>query len=100
MPVRKKLGLHEKKFVTAIETRCNSEYNLKEKRFFENREPLMLSLSQLKSNVFRSSEEWDKVSQLLAILKPFYEATVISSGEKYVRLSTIIPLLLGLEKKH
>ena len=50
------VNLHEKKLVTAIETRWNPEY-LKEKRLFENREPLMLSLSQLKSNIFRSSEE-------------------------------------------
>ena len=83
--------------ITAIETRWNSEY-LKEKRLFENREPLMLSVSQLKSNNFRSLEEWEKTSQFLAMLKPFYGATVISSGEKYVSLSTIIPLLLGLEK--
>ena len=77
---QKKLGLHEKKLVTAIETRWNSEY-VNEKRLFENREPLMWSLYQLKSNIFRSSEEWEKVSQFLAILKPFYEATVISSGK-------------------
>ena len=48
---QKKLSLHEKKLVTAIETRWNSEY-LKEKRLFEIREPLLLSLSQLKSNIF------------------------------------------------
>ena len=94
---QKKLGLLEKKLVTAIENRWNSEYP-KEKRLFENREPLMLSCSQLKSNIFRSSEEWEKVSQFFAILKPFFEATVISSGKKYVSLSTLTPLLLGLEK--
>ena len=38
--------------------------------------------SQLKINIFRSSEAWEKISEFLAILKPFQEATVISSGEK------------------
>ena len=65
----------KKTWLTRKETRyCNRysmEFRTPERKTFENREPLMLSLSQLESNIFRSSEEWEKVLQFLAILKPF-----------------------------
>ena len=87
---QRKLGMSELKLVSADDTKWNRE-SLKEKRLLEVQEPLALTLMEIKSTISRSAAEW-----FVNILAPFNDATVISSGEKYVTLSTITPLLHGL----
>ncbi|CAG4945808.1 unnamed protein product [Parnassius apollo] len=53
---------------------------------------LDLSRSNLDSN------EWIIVEDVVVLLRPFENVTVILSGEKYPSLSSVIPHVLGLRK--
>lgn len=42
-------------------------------------------------------QEWLLAEDVVALLRPFEKLTVILSGEKYVSLSSVIPLIFGLQ---
>ena len=42
--------------------------------------------------------EWDRMKQLITILKPLKDATLYLSGSKYITISSALPTYFGLIK--
>ncbi|KAK2579952.1 hypothetical protein KPH14_007632 [Odynerus spinipes] len=66
------LGLCNHKLIMEVETQWNSTYNMFQ-RLIEQRSAIALALSTLKINFETLNEnEWDILSQILPLLKPFF----------------------------
>jgi hypothetical protein len=79
-----------------IATRWNSSYTMLE-RLAHVKQPLCLALLELeRAPENLSISEWATVRDVLPILKPCLEFTTQLSGEKYVTMSIIVPLIRGL----
>ncbi|XP_049821706.1 E3 SUMO-protein ligase ZBED1-like [Aethina tumida] len=91
------MGLHVLKIKQDVATRWSSTY-IMIKRLVEIKAPLTAVLSSLpKASQMLSAEEWLAIEDCVPLLKPFDLMTTTLSGEKYVTLSSIIPLLRGLQ---
>ncbi|XP_034529155.1 zinc finger BED domain-containing protein 1-like [Notolabrus celidotus] len=92
------LGMEQKKLMQEVETRWNSTY-LMLQRLVELREPVGAALAGLQHDLaFFTSDEFNIVTGCLALLSPFYDATVELSAEENVSASKIVPLLKMLEQ--
>ncbi|XP_075985191.1 zinc finger BED domain-containing protein 4-like [Anticarsia gemmatalis] len=86
----------EMKLIKYIEIRWNSAYFML-KRIMAVKEELTLAISQLSnapSNL--SADEYIFLGELVKLLDPFDTCTAAVSGDKYVTISLIIPLIKGL----
>lgn len=97
---QKQLNAPELTLKNDVATRWNSVYIMIE-RLVTVKEALSLTLANLvseKAPENLSGCEWATLSDLLLVLKPFLQLTEEFSGEKYITMSTIIPLIRGLQK--
>lgn len=80
-----------------VATRWNSTYTMLQ-RLIEIKAPITAVMSSLpKAPQMLCADEWLAIEDCLPVLKPFDLMTKSLSGEKYVTLSTIIPLVRGLQ---
>ncbi|XP_034529154.1 zinc finger BED domain-containing protein 1-like [Notolabrus celidotus] len=92
------LGMEQKKLMQEVETRWNST-SLMLQRLVELREPVGAVLAGLQHDLaFFTSDEFNIVTGCLALLSPFYDATVELSAEENVSASKIVPLMKMLEQ--
>lgn len=94
--VQRQLNKEVLHVVQDVETRWNSQY-LMFSRLLELKEAITLELATSDTNMdgFNSSQ-WRDVAEFVEALKPLYDATVISSAEKYPSLSCQIPIIFGM----
>ncbi|XP_011408502.2 PREDICTED: zinc finger BED domain-containing protein 1-like [Amphimedon queenslandica] len=101
--VQKQLNVSDHKLVQEVSTRWNSTY-LMFTRIHEQFEAITTALCLLGQNhLCLKNEDKELISNCLIVLKPFLEATENISGDKYVSVSMIIPLvklLLESMKSH
>lgn len=68
-------------------------------RLVKIKQPLLLALAELNErapeNLF--GMEWAALEDCLPTLNPYLELTELLSGSKYVTMSTIVPLIRGLQ---
>nr|CAH7739618.1 unnamed protein product [Callosobruchus chinensis] len=80
-----------------VATRWNSTYIMLD-RLIAIKAPITAVMSSLpKAPEILNAEEWLALEDCVRILKPFDLMTTTLSGEKYVTLSTVIPLVRGLQ---
>ncbi len=102
---QKQMGPSEqvKKLVQDVSTRWNSTYYMIE-RLIEQRWPVTATLSDPsvtqrgKRYLDLKADQWSLLEELSTALKPFECATVFMSGEKYITISAVPPLVKGLLK--
>lgn len=96
LKVQDQLNVNTLKLKQDIRTRWNSIFYMLE-RLLEVKISLSATLPQLDSSPPNlDSNEWIITEDVVALLRPFENVTVILSGEKYPSLSSVIPLVLGL----
>lgn len=64
-----------------VVTRWNSTYEMLQ-RISQIKDALVSTLSLNRPDLMLTFEEWDVISELVTILKPFYEVTIEVSAEK------------------
>lgn len=80
-----------------IATRWNSTYIMLH-RLIDIKVPIAAVMSSLPgAPQMLSADEWLAIEDCVPVLKPFDLMTTVLSGEKYVTLSSIIPLVRGLQ---
>ncbi|XP_037962432.1 E3 SUMO-protein ligase ZBED1 [Plutella xylostella] len=90
------LNLTELVLKQDIVTRWNSTYIMLE-RLLTLRQPICLALMELdRAPENLSADDWTVIKDVLPILQPFLQLTEELSGDKYVTMSTIVPLIRGL----
>jgi hypothetical protein len=89
------LGLPQNRLKQDVSTRWNSEYEMLA-RLWEQREAVTLCLSTVESVSNLVPKDWTTVSELLALLKPMYDVTVLMCSNEYPTLSMVIPVVNGL----
>lgn len=90
--------LPEHRLVQAVDTRWNSVLYMLD-RLYEQQQAVVTVLCLLgKNTLCFSKEEWSHISQAIEALKPFEEATREMSGEQYLTISKVIPLVCLLQK--
>ena len=96
--VQKQLKVPEHKLVQEVSTRWNSTYLMFE-RIVEQFEAITTALCLLGQNhLCLKNEDKEYISGCLKVLKQFLEATKNISGDKYVSISMIIPLVKLLQQ--
>lgn len=91
------LNVPELKIKQDVPTRWNSVYIMIE-RLLTIKQPLTLALADLeRAPENLSGSEWLILKDIVPILKPALELTKLLSGEKYVTMSIIVPLIRGLQ---
>ncbi|CAH2013549.1 unnamed protein product [Acanthoscelides obtectus] len=81
----------------AVDTRWNSVLIMIE-RLLEIKDPLIIALTNLPSAPEPiEASEWVIISDIVPILKPLELLTVELSGEQYLTISSVIPLIRGLQ---
>ncbi|XP_037294153.1 zinc finger BED domain-containing protein 4-like [Manduca sexta] len=94
--VQREINRPELKLVKFVETRWNSAFYML-KRILEVRQELTLVLGELPNAPENlTANEYSIVEELGNILEPLETCTVGISGEDYVTISLIIPLIKGL----
>ena len=87
------LGSPKHKLLKDVETRWNSTYDMVE-RVMEQQEPICATLiEQKRLDLLPKDTEFHLLEEVLKVLKPFKDITVQVSGENYVTISSILPLL-------
>lgn len=100
---QKQMGTPEHKLVQDVSTRWNSTYH-KISRLLEQRWPVTATLSDPaitqrgKQYLDLKSDQWTLLEELAQALQAFECATVYLSGESYVTVSALPPLVKGLLK--
>jgi hypothetical protein len=80
-----------------VATRWNSTYIMLQ-RLSEIKAPITAVMSSLeKAPQMLNAEEWLIIEDCIPVLKPLNLMTTVLSREKYVTLSSIIPLVRGLQ---
>ncbi|KAJ8940715.1 hypothetical protein NQ318_009118 [Aromia moschata] len=82
------MGLPLIKTKQAVDTRWNSLLIMLE-RLLEIKDPLSVAIT--------NASDWSVISDCLPVLKPLELTTTELSGEKYVTMSSVIPLVRGLQ---
>lgn len=91
------MGLPQLKVIQDVSTRWNSSFHMLE-RLVQIKAPLSAAMTFLpRSPDCLTALEWELINDCLPILKPFDIMTVELSGEIYPTLSSIIPLVRGLQ---
>lgn len=91
------LNLPELKLKQDVATRWNSTFYMMA-RMVELKQPLTLALADLeRAPENLSGTDWASMVDCLPSLKPFLEMTEFLSGQKYVTMSVIVPLIRGLQ---
>ncbi|KAL3971429.1 mitogen-activated protein kinase binding protein 1 [Sarotherodon galilaeus] len=100
---QKQMGTAEHKLIQDVAVRWNSSYYMTE-RLLEQRWPVVATLSDPKVTqrgkqyVDLKSDQWILLDELKEVLKPYEQATNVLSGQFYVTVSVLPPLLKGLLK--
>lgn len=93
---QKRTGKDPLRLVQDVETRWNSQY-LMLSRLLDMKEAVTVELATSNSSIDGlSSQEWKEASEYVKVLKPFYDATVIASAERYPSLSAQVPIIFGM----
>lgn len=97
LKMQEQLNVNTLKLKQDVRTRWNSIFYMLE-RLLEVKIPLSATLPQLDtSRQNLDFNKWIIIEDMVTLLRPFENVTVILSGEKYPSLSSIIPLVLGLQ---
>ncbi|KAH8021161.1 hypothetical protein HPB51_012556 [Rhipicephalus microplus] len=92
---QKKMGKDPLRLVQDVDTRWNSQY-LMLSRLLDLKEAVSVELAMSSSSIDGlCSAEWKEALEYLDALKPFYDATAITSADKYPSLSTQIQIIFG-----
>lgn len=97
------MGAPEHKLVQDVSTRWNSTYYMVS-RLLEQRWPITATLSdpsitqRAKQSLDLKPDQWIILEELSVALQPFECATVFLSGESYVTVSALPPIVRGLLK--
>lgn len=100
---QKQWGTAEHKLIQDVAVRWNSSYYMVS-RLLEQRWPVTATLSDPevtqrgKHYLDLKSDQWTILEELEQVLKPFEQATVFLSGEAYVTVSALSPLVKGLQR--
>uniref|UniRef100_A0A671UN90 HAT C-terminal dimerisation domain-containing protein n=2 Tax=Sparus aurata TaxID=8175 RepID=A0A671UN90_SPAAU len=100
---QKQMGIPEKKLIQDVSTRWNSTFHMVT-RLLEQRWPLTATLSDPtvtprgKQHLDLKPDQWALLEELAKALQAFESATVYLSGETYVTVSALPPLVRGLQK--
>lgn len=78
---QKQRNLPDLKLKQDVVTRWNSTYEMLQ-RISQIKDALVSTLSLNRPDLMLTFEEWDVISELVTILKPFYEVTIEVSAEK------------------
>ena len=91
---QKLLGLPEHQLINDCITRWGSTYEML-KRFLEQQQAICAMLLEDRDNrsLMPSPEEIATMEELVEILKHFYDATKILSGELYPTIGVVFPIL-------
>ncbi|KAH7986295.1 hypothetical protein HPB52_025075 [Rhipicephalus sanguineus] len=93
---QEKMGKDPLRLVQDVDTRWNSQY-LMLSRLLDLKEAVSVELATSNSSIDGlCSAEWKEASEYVQALKPLYDATVITSADKYLSLSTQIPIIFGI----
>ncbi|KAL3220847.1 hypothetical protein MRX96_005284 [Rhipicephalus microplus] len=93
---QKKMGKDPLRLVQDVDTRWNSQY-LMLSRLLGLKEAVSVELATSNCSIDGlCSAEWKEALEYLDTLKPLYDATVITSADKYPSLSTQIPIIFGM----
>uniref|UniRef100_A0A803THY3 BED-type domain-containing protein n=1 Tax=Anolis carolinensis TaxID=28377 RepID=A0A803THY3_ANOCA len=92
-------GLLQHKLLQDVSTRWNSTYKMLERMVEQQKAVHGISLTLVVpvSKLVPTKQEWDTISQLVDVLKPFKHATETLSESKAL-LSQAVPLVLGLRR--
>lgn len=97
LKMQEQLNVNTLKLKQDVRTRWNSIFYMLE-RLLEVKIPLSATLPQLDTSPPNlDSNEWIITEDIVMLLRPSENVTVILSGEKYPSLSSVIPLVLGLQ---
>lgn len=95
--MQRQMNLPLLKVKQEVPTRWNSCLYMME-RLVEVRNPLSAAMSNLSATLSPLlSDEWAILKDCISVLKPIEALTTELSGEKYITISTIIPLIRGLQ---
>ncbi|KAH8039515.1 hypothetical protein HPB51_007417 [Rhipicephalus microplus] len=93
---QKKMGKDSLRLVQDVDTSWNSQY-LMLSRLLDLKEAVSVELATSNCSIDGlCSAEWKEALEYLDALKPLYDATVITSADKYPSLSTQIPIIFGM----
>lgn len=94
--IQRDLKKKELKLIQHVDTRWNSSLHMMS-RIIELRDELTLALNQnTKAPPNLTAEEYSLLEEVKKIFEPIEDATEAISGEEYVTLSLIIPLVKGI----
>ncbi|XP_035500943.2 zinc finger BED domain-containing protein 4-like [Scophthalmus maximus] len=100
---QKQWGTAEHTLIQDVPVRLNSSYYMVN-RLLEQRWPVVATLSDPevtqrgKHYLDLKNDQWTLLEELEQVLKPLEQATVFLSGEAYVTISVLPPLIEGLQK--
>ncbi|CAG9833257.1 unnamed protein product [Diabrotica balteata] len=95
--VQQQMGFPVLKVKQDVTTRWNSTLLMLE-RLVTIKDALSITMTKIdKAPEFLDASEWGVIEESLKLLKPLEIMTTALSGEKYPTLSTVIPLLRGLQ---
>nr|XP_022901763.1 zinc finger BED domain-containing protein 1-like [Onthophagus taurus] len=95
--MQKQMLYPELKVKQDVSTRWNSTLIMAE-RLLAIKDPLSAAITSLpRAPEFITATEWDLLIDVVSILKPFEKITIELSGEKYITMSLIIPLIRCLQ---
>jgi hypothetical protein len=100
---QEQMGTAEHKLTQDVAVRWNSSYYMI-KRLLEQRWPVTATLSDpevtnaAKHYLDMKADQWSLLEELQQALEPFEQATVYLSGEAYVTVSVLPPLVKALQK--
>ena len=101
--VQKQMSMKDHQLVMEVSTRWNSTLYMID-RLIEQRWPVSVVLMEKaadsrKATASLSDTQWEVLSNLKSLLKPFEVATTFLSGEAYVTASVVPSLIMGLCSK-
>jgi zinc finger BED domain-containing protein 1 (E3 SUMO-protein ligase ZBED1) len=87
-------GDKPKKLMQDVQTRWNSEYVMLERftEIWKDLRPILFDFAKAPAGP-NHDDDMPVIADVLILLKPFYEATIDISGETYVTISIVIPLV-------
>ncbi|KAI7806357.1 E3 SUMO-protein ligase ZBED1-like [Triplophysa rosa] len=100
---QEQMGTAQHKLTQDVAVRWNSSYDMIT-RLLEQRWPVTATLSDpevtraAKHYLDMKADQWSLLEELQQALEPFAQATVFLSGEAYVTVSVLPPLVKGLQK--
>lgn len=95
--VQKEMGFPVLKTKQDVPTRWNSTLIMLE-RLLKIKDPLSIVITRIsQAPEFLASQEWSSISDCVLLLKPVELLTTALSGETYVTMSMVIPLIRGMQ---